>query len=65
MGCKQKRGLTLLGQSLQGGSGTLRLLFPCCPGWNGHVLAGPGAAILDLKMEVTYWGWQNTKILYL
>ena len=28
------------------------------------MLAGAGAALLDLKMEATYWDWQNNMILY-
>ena len=28
------------------------------------MLAGAGAALLDLKMEATYWDWQSNMILY-
>ena len=64
MGCKQKRVVRVLSQSLKGGKGILHSLLSCCPGWNVDMLAGTGAALLGLKMEATYWDWQSNMILY-
>ena len=35
-------------------------LFPGV--WIKVVIAGAGAAILDHKVEVLYWGWESNKL---